>query len=301
MPITDAQLRERRNWIGGSDAAKIMGLSKWGTPLSVWASKVMPEEDQETSEAAEWGNKLESLIISEFTERTGEAVHTTDTVVHPEYPFIRANLDGLVGEDAILEAKTTNQYKSGEWKDDSIPADYIVQCQYYLGVTGRKLAHLCVLIGGQKFVHKTIERDEVLIGSIISNCVSFWNKFVLTKQMPMAGEDDADLLERMYPDHVTGAFVELSGTDAAQLLEKIKRFSEREKNSKSVVDDAKAKLKQLIEDNETATINGQVVATWKTQTSERIDTKRIKEEAPEVFRKYSKETKSRTLRIKEGE
>ena len=33
-------LLERKKGIGGSDAAKILGLSPWGTALDVWADKV---------------------------------------------------------------------------------------------------------------------------------------------------------------------------------------------------------------------------------------------------------------------
>ena len=33
-------VKENRHlYIGGSDIAKVMGLSRWGTPLSLWAEK----------------------------------------------------------------------------------------------------------------------------------------------------------------------------------------------------------------------------------------------------------------------
>ena len=32
-------LEQRRHTIGGSDAAGIIGLSKWSSPVSVWADK----------------------------------------------------------------------------------------------------------------------------------------------------------------------------------------------------------------------------------------------------------------------
>jgi len=53
------------------------------------------------------------------------------------------------------------------------------------------------------------------------------------------------------------------------------------------------KLKVLIRENEGI----KDIATWKSQTSIRLDTKRIKEEKPELYEQYAKETSTRVLRL----
>ncbi|MCT9872589.1 YqaJ viral recombinase family protein, partial [Paenarthrobacter aurescens] len=70
----------------------------------------------------------------------------------------------IVGEKSILECKTTSAYNAKEWVDDEIPASYIVQVQYYLGILGPeyKKGYFAVLIGGNRFVWKEVERDEEL-------------------------------------------------------------------------------------------------------------------------------------------
>ena len=44
----EAWLAHRRNAIGGSDAASIIGLNQWSSPYTVWADKLgklPPKED----------------------------------------------------------------------------------------------------------------------------------------------------------------------------------------------------------------------------------------------------------------
>ena len=50
-----------------------------------------------------------------------------------------ANVDRLiVGENAGLECKTTSAYNAKEWDGDEVPAQYILQVQHYMAVTGAK-------------------------------------------------------------------------------------------------------------------------------------------------------------------
>lgn len=69
---------------------------------------------------------------------------------HPEYPFLRANIDrDVVGEKAILECKTANQFLSKEWDGEEVPLSYLCQVQHYMNVLDRDYCYFAVLIGGQ--------------------------------------------------------------------------------------------------------------------------------------------------------
>lgn len=68
-------LRHRQAGIGGSDAAAVLGLSRWKSPLDVWLDKTKEiTESGEQSEAAYWGSVLEDIVAAEFSKRTGLAV-----------------------------------------------------------------------------------------------------------------------------------------------------------------------------------------------------------------------------------
>ncbi|MFX8004365.1 lambda-exonuclease family protein, partial [Acinetobacter baumannii] len=118
-------------------------------------------------DAAYFGTMLEDLVAKEFERRSGKKVRRKNAMLkHPEHPFIMANIDRMiVGEKAILECKTTSAYNAKEWESEEIPDSYIIQVQHYLGVLGPEYqkAYFAVLIGGNKFVWKEIERDDELI------------------------------------------------------------------------------------------------------------------------------------------
>ena len=57
-------LRYRQKGIGGSDAAAVLGLSRWKGPIDIWLSKTQEiMQDDGQSEAAYWGTVLELSLI----------------------------------------------------------------------------------------------------------------------------------------------------------------------------------------------------------------------------------------------
>ncbi|HAA3503588.1 TPA_asm: hypothetical protein GEI81_16165, partial [Listeria monocytogenes] len=170
-------LLTRRLGIGGSDAGIIMGLNQYKTAFELWLDKtdqVLPDES--AGEAAYWGNQMEEVVAKEFEKRTGKKVRRSNMMYqHSEHDFMLANVDRfVVGEDAILECKTASAYLAKEWEADEVPATYLVQIQHYLAVTGKSKAYVAVLIGGNKFIWKEIERDDELINQIIAFELDFW-------------------------------------------------------------------------------------------------------------------------------
>ncbi|WP_160208107.1 YqaJ viral recombinase family protein [Anaerotruncus colihominis] len=141
MPYED-WLEYRRLGIGGSDASVVCGISRYKSPMELWLDKTNQLRDQEVGEAAYWGTQLEALVRKEFTKRTGIEVHLVKQLLQSEeYPFMLANLDGVCEHPdlgtCVFEAKTASAYKASEW-EDSIPAEYMLQLQHYLSVTGYK-------------------------------------------------------------------------------------------------------------------------------------------------------------------
>src|SRR4051812_10972256 len=92
-------LKSRQCGIGGSDAASISGLNKWSSPLKVFMDKTEPiDQENEVSEAAEWGTRQEPLIREKFKENHPEwrVQRSFITWGHPEYDFMIANVDSLI-------------------------------------------------------------------------------------------------------------------------------------------------------------------------------------------------------------
>jgi len=90
-------LQWRAKGIGGSDASIVCGLNRYKSPVELWMEKTGQIEPKIAGEAAHWGTMLEPIIRNEFTERTGLQIKQEHAILqHSEYPFMLANLDGIV-------------------------------------------------------------------------------------------------------------------------------------------------------------------------------------------------------------
>ena len=293
-------LEARRKGIGGSDAAAIAGLNRWRSPIMVWLEKTGQVEPKEPGEAAYWGTVLEDVVAREFTKRTGKRVRRKSGMLHhPEYPFMLANIDRLVvGEPAGLECKTTSEYRKGEWGEDgeTLPPEYLIQVQHYMAVTGYDSWYLAVLIGGNKFIHFRVDRDQEMIDYLIKIESDFWKLVEDGTPPPMDGSDaSSELLNRLYPKSNSEA-IELPKS-ALELIEEREHWAEQEKLMAEKRQEAENKLKQLLGDNEVGWV-GERKVTWKTITSQRLDTKKLQAEHPDIYAKYVKESSYRRFSIK---
>ena len=299
--LTEEQVKARKSLIGGSDAAAILGLSRWETPLSVWSEKTgaIPTEDKSGILAIEVGNELENLVCKLFEKRTGKKTRrVNDYRIHPQYSFIGCQIDRrVVGEDAILEAKTASWRKAEEWKDDEIPQEYLVQVMQQLLVTGAAHAYIAVLIGGnQNFLWKKVERDETLIKTILDREVEFWTKFVEPRVMPqLVMADDTKTLGKLFPSGVENPTIEL-GKSGEEIIAGIDRLAVQIKALEDAIETEKNRLRLMLGEHAIATAGPRKV-TWKNQETTRLDTKKFKESQPDLFARYAKTTHSRVLRI----
>lgn len=196
--------RLRMGFIGGSDAAAVVGLSRFKTPISVYFSKVEELPDTFTERAVKkmkMGHVMEPIIAELFAEETGKhVVRQNYFYQHPEHTFMGANIDfGIYGENAGLECK--NSANTAEWSDGEVPDEYYMQCQHYMAVTGADRWYLAYLLEGWDFQYVTIERNDIIIDNLIQQEADFWNEFVVTRKPPaFDGSQSAKaLLKVLYP------------------------------------------------------------------------------------------------------
>lgn len=299
---TEEWLEYRRLGIGGSDASVVCGINRYKSPVELWMEKTGQWPDQEAGEPAYWGQCLESLVRNEFTKRTSIEVTLVKQILQSEaHPFMLANLDGICQHPnygtCVFEAKTASTYKSGEW-EDAIPDEYVLQTQHYLAVTGYKGAFIAVLIGGNQFKWKFVERDEELIAMLIQLETEFWGHVQSNVPPSIDGsEASVKFLSERFPDSVPQSRLELP-QEAALLIEQYNIACEEVEKHTEKKQEAENLLKQLLGENEAGTVQDMVV-TWKTFTQERLDSKTLKSEHPKLFRKYANKTSYRRFSIKQ--
>lgn len=295
-------LQERSKGIGGSDAGAILGLNKYRTAFELWLEKTGQVEPVEIdNEAIYWGNEMEAVVAKEFEKRTEKKVRRTNFMYsHPEYPFIKANVDRMVvGESALLECKTASAYLAKEWESDEIPATYLVQVQHYLGVTRKEKGYIAVLIGGNRFIWKEIERDEELINMIFEAENNFWEKHVLGGVAPeLDGSSAAEkYLKEKYERAEKDKEVVLPG-EYKELLLQYEKIKSDEKLVKTAKTEIENKIKAELKDAETG-ITDRFLVTWKNQSQNRVDSTALKEKFPNVYKEVLKETSFRKFAVKE--
>ena len=81
-----------------------------------------------------------------------------------------------MGENAILECKTANQFLGKEWEGEEVPLSYLCQVQHYMNVLNKDY---CYIANRWSTSGKRIERDQELIDTITEQLVEFWETNVL--------------------------------------------------------------------------------------------------------------------------
>jgi putative phage-type endonuclease len=330
--LTPEQLLLRKTGIGGSDAAAIVGLGKYSTPLSVYLDKTT-DVVKETTEVITRGNVLEPFVQSLFERKTGWKVQNNlQTQRNQDHPFMLANLDGLLpSERAIAEFKTAVYTKGTkeEWGDegtDEMPKHYLIQVAHYASVMNADTVHIGVLFGDEKLfnsyrkIHTLSARTQIplsgedlddlrcdfkvyvykrhgdLTRKLINKERSFWFDHVLKNNPPAPQDGNVDDFLKAYPI-ANDRVVCVSEADIA----KIQSFSETKQ---------KAKEWQAREEAEKADIlklfggssllvdeNKNPLASWKNKSTTRFDKASFSKVHPSLCDTFSKISTTRELRL----
>lgn len=312
--LSAAWFAARRDGITGSDIAGILGMDRYGSPLSVYLDKLGERPDiprsPELVEAAEMGRELEEFIARRFAARTGHQVVTfKGTLAHVDAPWMRANLDRFVVEGgdtltptvdlatALLECKNRSERQLDAWKD-GVPDGPGLQTHWYLAVSGYQRAYVAVLVGGNKLLVHVIERDEELLAQIVDMAAQFRTEHVLKRVPPPidGSPATAELLAHMHdvePESVTV----LDPADIEPLLE---RRAQLKADANALEDDLREvenRMKDAIGAYEIACCRGETAFTWKSVTSRRMDVPAFRRDHPDLWAEYAVPQVTRRLYV----
>jgi putative phage-type endonuclease len=218
--LTDYKTREawlaaRSEFIGASEVAALFGLlpKAWGSMYTVWAEKIgLAPPVEFTGEWLEWGQLLEEPIARRYEMVTGRTLWNGGgpycVAQHPRLPILRCTPDRFVigapdrqtDHPGILQIKNAAWFKEEDWYDG--PPPYIqMQVQAEMACTGAEWASTAVLIGGNKFKHVDVERNQGVIDEIEEQVEHFWHTYVLTRTPPEIDGSEATsrMLRRLHP------------------------------------------------------------------------------------------------------
>lgn len=299
--LTEQQLADRQLGIGGSDVAAILGLSPWKSPLDVYLEKVGEAGPIAANERMYWGQRLESIVADEYCTRHDRQVRRKrQTVVHKQYPWMRANIDRIVVNlDRLLECKTTGERNADRWGEpgsDEIPELYMAQVQHYLVVTGRQVADVAVLIGGQEYRDYTVEADREIRDLLLEEENRFWHDHVEARipPAPRSVEEAA----RLWPSSRAAEVfatpeVEAACARLAEIRDEKKALEADEKEQKLLIQSQMGEADTLRDPDGRRTL-----ATWSSNEQRALDTKALRAQYPELAEQFDKVTTVRRFLLK---
>lgn len=293
-------LQHRRNSIGGSDAATIVRLNPWSSPYELWADKLARIPPKEENEAMRIGHDLEEYVAKRFTEKTGKRVRRENSIIKNSLlPFAHANVDRMViGEKAGLECKTTSVLNLRKFRDGDYPANYYVQCQHYMMVTGYEKWYLAVLVLGREFLTFEIARNSEDIDALAEAEKKFWEYVRKKEAPPVDGSAScADTISKIYVGNPDSGSVDLTVFQASiRARQKITAQIKELEHERSRYDN---ELKEYMQNSETGCCEGFRVS-WRQQNRKTFDSKAFSAAHPEIdLSEYYKISTSRIFKIKE--
>ena len=174
LPVRIADSRNRRSFIGGSDARIIMGNDE-AALIRLWREKrgEVGPEDLSDNLTVQFGKVTEDLNRRWYERNTGRTVTDIQRLArHSTIPWMAATLDGIVeGIGAVFEAKFMLPWSFSE---EAAAEKYMAQVQHNMWVTHLRSAVLSIITGGGKWVEITVPMDPLYLSVLVSAEKKFW-------------------------------------------------------------------------------------------------------------------------------
>ena len=306
-------LKERLEYLGGSDAASVINTGRYGCSRKLFYSKVDQPKDVEDSEKMELrrGRRLEGVAAAYYEEKTGREVRYTTTCKVPGKPFLAINMDRLVDaperkESGYLEIKVVGR---GSWfaiKKNGLPDDYLIQLQWGLAVSARSWGAFAIYAPDiDELLYWDVEADKDLGELLLEKGEDWWSFHRECKILPEALPEDSppcsgcpwELTCRGKLAQVAGSEV-ISRPDLAALAEKLKEVKGMEKEAKEAAETIRDEIVDSIKRKAGIYQFGEHAYTFTSVMQKRFSGEPLKKSDPALYESLRKETLVETLRAK---
>ena len=288
-------MEERRLGVGASEIAVLFGLSPWQTLEELWDEKVNGCSYEPGCELFHFGHEMEPLIAKEFGRREKVDVdHPPQAIMIGEKPYYRASLDRVVVEDGVpvaaLELKNLNESRHSEYRAAGPSIGYLLQLQYQMMVAELEYGFLACLFGGQKFAAWRVLASPSLQREIRQRVDEFWG-YVESRTPPPSS------LGKRPIGQTEGHVLVLSDPGWEQKFQEIESLRLQKAKIDKEEKVLKQQIKECLGDHQSAQA-GQMVASVTSSSRRSLDSKRLKEENPDLVQRYMRENEVRFIRVK---
>jgi predicted phage-related endonuclease len=273
-------------------------MDSYKNAYDLWLDKTRKVQDSPTSEVAEAGTLFEPGVIDWAEKSLGPLKRNVELII--EEFHLMGHLDAqVVDNNEPVEAKTSGLFGPlnqdwGEANTDELPDRVIVQCHGQMVLSDTEICHVPAFLGGRGFVMYYVERDKTIADEVVEMTLDFW-EHVERDDPPANIVPSVAFVKRLkrIPEKVVQIEPEL-------IIDWL-RTKSNVKWAEQLKDDAEAAMLTALGDAEAAEFvleNERKMLTYFEQSQKRIDSKKLKEELPEIAKQYIKESRFRVARIK---
>lgn len=270
-PSEAAWLASRRDSVGASEVAAVLGANPYASALSVYTAKVEGAIEPENSKMRA-GKVLERGILELWAAETGAELQPLPPFARWALPdsFLSCTPDALAMRDGrlvLVQAKNVGR-NNRAW-DDGPPVYYQVQTAMEAAILREngvavEAAYLAPFFGGDDVQDLEIQPAAELEMLVRVKVKAFWQEHVIPKVPPpldkYASSED---VRRVWRRATEGKTVEVP----AEVLLKARDARDARLIHEKAEDAAFAPLYDIMKDAEVATVNGVPVFTWKNQAA----------------------------------
>ena len=187
---TQEWLDFRRNKIGASDAAAIMGVSPWHTPYQKWEEKVFGK-DLEQNTAMKRGSYYENEARESFEKEFGISV-MPKVIVSSERDWQMASLDGVSFDGTVFTEIKVPNHEAHELAKKGIIADYYniqMQHQYSVDRNLKQGLYSSYCPKTKETVIVEVKKDELFIEQMLEEEEKFYQMMLNKEAPPLCDRD----------------------------------------------------------------------------------------------------------------
>lgn len=186
-PNTDEWLQSRKQGIGASEAAAILGETGWGTPLTIWQQKTSDDIVDIGTERMAWGHRLEDDVLDAVTEdhsHLGTVLPAEGLLQSIEHPWLLGTLDAMIDSPIYgivpLEVKNVSGFEEKNWFDRdgmiAVPPKYTVQVRQQAFIhDDAPGGYVAVLFDGNHLEVIWVPRSQNFINNhLLGTLKNFW-------------------------------------------------------------------------------------------------------------------------------
>lgn len=257
--------KDRAHWLSlraadvtSTEVAALFGLSPYVTQFELWhRHRTNAILQLEPNERMNWGSRLEPAIAGGLAEDHGWKLRPMKEYIRLPERRLGASFDySTVDDDGILECKNVDSlaFRDG-WIVDGdeveAPPHIEIQVQAQLAVSGKKLARIGVLVGGNKGVVLEREPDHRVIMQLFEKAERFWETVDKGIEPTPDYARDSEFISALYSQASNGKVLNvMANPQFRALCEAYKFQSELEKQAKTQKEALKAQILMQCQDAE---------------------------------------------------